>query len=100
MAVSVVANEMPGVVNCPCDLRTLPRVFPDQEEGSFGSVLCQHVEQAQSVRIIGAIVIGERHLSGISAMSAGAPVELRPWRHGRISGIAGSSGRDGKSCES
>src|SRR5262249_53905640 len=100
MAVAVIADRMPRIVNGSRDLRPLAYEFPDQEKGGFGSVAGQYVEQATRMGVVGPVIVGQRNLFRIATVGERAPVKLRPWRHGCVSSVTGNSSRRGESGES
>src|SRR5438270_518516 len=99
MAVSVIANLMPRSLNGASNLRALANVFANQEKRGFGLMAGQHVQEAERVRIIGAVIEGERKLAGVGAMRERAAVKLRSRCHGGVSGVSGRSGGS-ESCKS
>src|SRR3979409_1233921 len=94
MAVSVIANLMSGGLNGARDPGGTATVLADEKKLCLGIAPSQHVKQMHGVRIIGAIVKGQRHLIGVAAMREGTAVELRRGRHGGVSGVAGGSSGD------
>src|ERR1043165_401183 len=90
MAVSVVSDFMPGGQHGASNFRPLAHVTSDQKERGLGIVFGQNVEQMHRMRIIGAIVKGQRHLAGIAAMRDRGAIKLRRRGHGGVSSITGS----------
>src|SRR5215472_15174467 len=97
MIVGMVADAVSRIVDGASDLRPRARILADQKECGLGSVLGQQIEQMQRVGIVRSVVIGERHLPGIAAVSQRPTVKLRARRHAGVSGVAGC-GRSGESC--
>src|SRR5262249_15716681 len=89
----VIADGVSSRVDGAGDLRSLAHILADQEESRFRVVLGQKVEQTLGVGIVGAVVEGERHVTGIAAVRHRSAVELRRGRHGSVTGISGSGRR-------
>src|SRR5437763_13138925 len=99
MIIGVIADRMSGLLNGADDVRALAHVFSNQEKCCPGIMFSQQIEQMQSVRIVGAIIVGEEDLPWIAAMRQCAAIKLRPRRHGGVSGITGGRGSR-KTCKS
>ena len=91
MREGVVADDVAGVDNFAGDFRTLLHVASDQKKSRVHAVFGEDFEQAQRVRIVGAVVVGQRDLTR-AARQAGEslPIPLPRRRHGLIAG--GNSG--------
>src|SRR5215472_10593594 len=99
MIEGVVANGVAGSLDRANNLRPLADVLSNQKKSGFGPMFGQQIEQMESMRIIGAIVKCQSHLSRIPPVGKCAAVELRMRRHGGISRIRRSR-RCRQTCKS
>ena len=74
MVPGVISDRVSCLGDSPHDVRSLADITADQEERRFHLVASQHVQQVLGVRIIRAVVIGERKL----LVPGGNPTKLRP----------------------
>src|ERR1035441_11077884 len=96
MRESVGAYNMASLDDLTRDLGTLAHVTSDQKKSCAHVVFRQYLEQAQRVRIVGPVVIGERELLGAARQAReGAAIPLPGGPHRLISG--GDSGSSGGS---
>ena len=99
MGEGVVADDVAGFDDLAGNFGTLLDVASDQEECCVHAVLRENFEQAQRVRIVGAVVVGEGELFRSSSQAGeGAAVPLSGGRHGLVArgdggGQRGSSGQ-------
>ena len=87
MSEGVVADDVAGLDDFADDFRTLLDVASDQKKSCVHVVLGEDFQQAQGVRIVGAVVVGERDLARAARQSGeGLPIPLRrsaPWTGNR-----------------
>ncbi len=94
MRVRVVADLVAGLADFADDVGAQSGVAADHEEGRLHAVAREHVEQARSVRIVRAIVVGERDqvaASFVAALNEGRAVELGVRGHRRPTERAGDT---------
>ena len=92
----MVTNDVAGLSDGAGDFRMLSDVTSDEEKSCVHVVFGEDVEKAQSVRVVGAVVVGEGELAGVVAKagkSLSAP--LGGWSDGLI---ARGDGDCGGSC--
>jgi len=77
MRIGMVANRMSGGLNSTCDIGPLLYITSDQKKRGFCLMFCQKIKQAQSVGIIGAVIVSKGNLSGIAAVGCAAPGGVR-----------------------
>ena len=58
----VIPNYVPSLCHLARDVRPLLHKASDQEKRSADIVPCQNLQQAQRVRIVGAVIVGQREL--------------------------------------
>ena len=58
----VIADYMASLCNVGGNIRSLPDITSDHEKRCMYVVLLEHLKQAQRVRIVGAVVEGQRNL--------------------------------------
>ena len=75
MSEGVVADNVSSFDNFAGDVRTLLHVASNQKKSCVHAVLGENFEQPQSVRIVGAVVIGQCDLSRARAR----PMKVRPY---------------------
>jgi hypothetical protein len=63
MRESVVPDGVAGLQDFANDLRPQLDVFPDHEKSGVNAMPGKNVEHPEGVRVIGAIVVSERHLT-------------------------------------
>src|SRR6202035_4264772 len=96
MGEGVVADDVASSNNFASDIRTFFNVAPDQEESCVDAVFSEDVKQVLSVRVIGAIVVGEGELARAVARSCESfAVPLPRRRHGLVARSNGGCGGDG-----
>lgn len=80
----VVADEVTGSVDFADEVGTLADVAADKEEGRTQAMLREEIEQMPGPGVIGAVVVGQGELSGITARDEGMSEELRLRIHRRV----------------
>ena len=90
----MITNDVASPNDLACDVGTLLHEAADQEKSCMHIVAGKDLQQAQGVRIVGTIIIGERDLLA-AASQAGecAPVPLPRGRHRLISCSDGAERR-------
>jgi len=88
--VGVIANGVSSGGDATRDIRLGGYVLADKEERRFHVVLGEHVKKMQRVRIVGAVVVGERELLGVGEAVERPAEQLGLGRNGAIAG--GTSG--------
>ena len=102
MGERVVANHVSSFGNLTRNLGALADVASNEEKSCANFVIRQDFQQTQGVGIVGAIVIGERHLPGsVGQAGEGAPVPLPGGRHRLVAGGGqrGGGGGGGENSE-
>src|SRR5579863_5361798 len=85
MAESVIADGVASRSDLACDIRPFFHVAADQEECGKYLVLGQDLQDAQGVRIVGAVVVGQRKSLRSHWQSGKSPAEpLAGGRHGLV----------------
>src|ERR1700693_2834166 len=100
MSEGVVADDVSGLDDLAGNLRLLVDVASDQKKSCVYVVFCENFEQAQGVRVVGAVVVGECELARSGGQSGeGFSVPLRSWSHGLVAcenrGCSGDDGGEG-----
>ena len=100
MREGVVADNVAGLDDFAGDFRTLPHIASNQKKSRVHVVLGENFQQAQRVRIVGAVVVGQRDLPRSARQSReGSPIPLPRRRHGLITRGNGGRGGDGSQGE-
>lgn len=63
MSEGVIADDVTGVDNLAGEIGALLDIASDEKESRLNLVFGEDFEQAQSVRVVGAIVVGESELA-------------------------------------
>ena len=93
----MVADDVAGFDDFAGEVGALLDVASDQKKCCVHVVLGQDFQQAQRVRVVGAVVVGEGELLGAARQAGeGAAVPLAGGRHGLVAG--GGSGGGGGRC--
>src|SRR5438132_1066307 len=92
VAATVWARSAPmarwGGAGAAAGFRRGGEVLAGEEECGFPIVLGQHVEQVQRVRVVGAVVVGERELFGVGEAMQRLAEEPRLGRDSAVTGHA------------
>ena len=88
----MVTYDVAGLNNCADDLWTLLDVAADQKKSCVHAVFGKNIEQSQSVRVVGAVVVSQCELArGARESGESLAIPLTCRRHGLVTG--GDDGR-------
>ena len=101
MREGVIANYVPGVRDFPRDIGPLAHVATNHEERRMDLMLREHFEQFQRVRIIRAVIVGERKLLRSTCKAGKCPaIPLASRGHGLVASGCSDANRGKSSDES
>jgi len=97
MSKGVISDDVAGFEEIAHDVRPALHIAPNQEKSSVHTIFLQNFHQAQGMRIVGPIVIGERNLLADGRGAHERRTEaLGPWRHRLVgSDTCGGHGNSG-----
>ena len=73
----MIAHNVASLNNFAGDVRTLLHIAPDQKKSCLHAMPGENFQQSQSVRIIGAVVVGQRNLPRAARQSSeSSPIPL------------------------